>query len=213
MLPGFFMQAFRSLLQPRSLAVLLTTCASLPLASAAAVRGVPNFQTVNDRVYRGGQPSEEGFRNLAAMGIRTIVDLQEEGHRSKAEKKLVKSLGMRYINIPMKGMRNPNDKQVSHALKTLQDDSHAPVFVHCKRGADRTGMVVACYRIEHDNWEPQRALSEARSYGMSWYQFPLQRYVLNYRPHSHGLLPGVDGIAGSIREKAASVIDHGIHRE
>ena len=77
-------------------------------------------------------------------------------------------------------MTTPKDKQISHALREMNDTSRGPVFVHCKRGADRTGVVVACYRIEHDNWSRREALGEARDHGMSWYQFPLQKYVMNY---------------------------------
>ena len=175
----------------------------MPTYAATGVRGVPNFQSVNDQVYRGGQPTAEGFRELAAMGVKTIVDLQEKDERSHAEHKLVHSLGMHYVNIPMKGMTTPKDKQISHALKELKAD-RGPVFIHCHRGADRTGVVLACYRIEHDNWSREEALREARSYGMSWYQFPLQRYVMRYQPHSHG---GIDDLAGSIRDKASGILD------
>ena len=73
------------------------------------------FQTVNDRVYRGGQPTDRGFRELAAAGVKTVVDLREDDERSKDEKRLVKALGMRYVNIPMKGMTTPSDKQISTA--------------------------------------------------------------------------------------------------
>jgi tyrosine-protein phosphatase SIW14 len=177
-----------------------------------SVKGVPNFHVVNKQLFRGGQPTDAGFRNLAAMGVKTIVDLQEEGDRSHDEKRIVKALGMHYVNVPMKGMTTPKEKQVSHALKALDDNSDGPVFIHCKRGADRTGVVIACYRIQHDRWDNQKALSEARSYGMSWYQFPLQRYVKDYEPRdSSGLDPA--GIADSIREKSvdlAEKVSHGI---
>jgi protein-tyrosine phosphatase len=87
---------------------------------------------------------------------------------------------MRYVSIPMKGMESPTDEQVSTALALMNDSAAGPVFVHCKRGADRTGAVVACYRIGHDHWDAAKSLSEARSLGMSWYQLALQRYVNNY---------------------------------
>jgi protein-tyrosine phosphatase len=64
----------------------------------------------------------------------------------------------------------------------LEDSSTGPVFVHCRRGADRTGAVVACYRIEHDHWKNERALAEARSLGMRWFGKAIQSYVLNYQP-------------------------------
>jgi tyrosine-protein phosphatase SIW14 len=160
---------------------------------------VPNFHIVNDQVLRGGQPTDAGFKNLADRGVKTIVDLQEDGTRARDEKRLVKALGMKYVNIPMKGMATPTDKQIAHALKALNDTSDGRVFIHCKRGADRTGMVIACYRVQHDGWENQKALSEARTNGMSWYQFPLQRYVRSYEPHgSSGIDPAE--IADSVRD-------------
>ena len=174
------------------------------VTSIKTIEGVPNFHVVNDQVLRGGQPTDEGLRNLAAAGVKTIVDLQEEGERSHDEKKLVKALGMRYVNVPMKGMTTPKEKQVSHALKALNDNSDGPVFIHCKRGADRTGVVIACYRIQHDHWDNKKALSEARNYGMSWYQFPLQRYVRSYEPDDDsGFDPA--GIADSIREESVDL--------
>src|SRR5438552_416449 len=197
----------------RALAVSASFFGLSVLASAdPSVKGVPNFRVVNDQVLRGGQPTDAGFRNLAAMGVKTIVDLTEEGERSHDEKKLVKALGMHYVSVPMKGMTTPKEKQISHALKALKDNSDGPVFIHCKRGADRTGVVIACYRIEHDGWDNQKALTEARNYGMSWYQFPLQRYVKAYEPHDNsGLDPA--GIADSIREKSvdlAEKVSHGL---
>src|SRR2546426_1139871 len=86
--------------------------------------------------HRRGEPSEEGFRNLAASGVHTIVDLREDDARSKREKKLVKSLSMHYLNIPMRGMHTPHRKQVEHALKVLNEEKAGPVFIHCQRGAD-----------------------------------------------------------------------------
>ena len=188
---------------------LLSACVFLyglsPLASAEpTVKGVPNFHVVNDQVLRGGQPSGTGFKNLAGMGVTTVIDLQEDGPRAKNEKKLVKALGMRYINIPMKGMTTPKEKQISHALKALNDGSKGLVFIHCKRGADRTGVVIACYRIRHDGWENQKALSEARGYGMSWYQIPLQRYVKNYEPSDSAAFDAA-GLADSVRDETVDL--------
>jgi len=70
----------------------------------------------------------------------------------------------------------------TRVLGLLADGASSPVFVHCQRGAGRTGAVIACYRIEHDHWESKRALSEASSYGMSWYQRALRNYVSHYQP-------------------------------
>ena len=161
------------------------------------VASIPNFHAVNERVYRGGQPSAQGFVDLSRLGVKTVLNLREEDDTSKYEKKLVKELGMRYVHVPMKGMSTPSDQQISKSLHVLDDPDAGPVFVHCQRGADRTGAVIACYRVKHDNWRNAEALAEARQYGLSWYQFQLQRYVSRYEPR--------DSVADGITEKAADI--------
>jgi protein tyrosine phosphatase len=74
-------------------------------------------------------------------------------------------------------MHSPTDEQIVSALKVMNDTSTGPVFVHCKRGADRTGTVIACYRISHDRWAVTKALDEASGYGMSWFQIAMRHYV------------------------------------
>jgi len=161
------------------------------LTSLTAVSGwadspdgnLPNFQKVNDHVFRGGQPTADGFRELAQRGIKTVIDLRQIGEHSQAdEEKIVTSLGMRYASIPMAGMSRPKDDQVIAALALLSDTASGPVFVHCKRGADRTGMVIAVYRVSQDGWENKRALDEAKSYGMSFFERAIQHYVVDYKP-------------------------------
>ena len=86
---------------------------------------------------------------------------------------------MHYANVPLSDIWAPSNQQISKVLN-LVDDSASPVFVHCRRGADRTGTVIACYRITHDGWSNRRALREAASYGMSWLEIGMQRYVLGF---------------------------------
>jgi tyrosine-protein phosphatase SIW14 len=142
--------------------------------------GLPNFHQVNDHIYRGGQPSAQGFEHLAKLGIKTVIDLREPGDRSLSERKMVEADGMRYTSVPMAGFHAPTGEQVSKVLKMLDDSSAAPVFIHCRRGADRTGTVIACYRVWHDHWENRKALQEAKSMGMSWLERAMQNYVLHY---------------------------------
>ena len=165
-----------------STALLLLSLGS-PAGAAAAgseVPGVANFHQVGPRVYRGAQPTAGGFGNLARLGIQTVIDLREAGERSQAEERAVKAAGMRYVNVPMKGHRTPSAENVEKVLALMESGSAGPVFVHCKRGADRTGMVVACYRIRHDGWGNDHALQEARLNGMSWTQLALHHYVMRY---------------------------------
>lgn len=147
---------------------------------AAAQANLPNFHKVDEHVYRGAQPTPEGFRNLANLGIRTVVDLRGSEHSEAAEKKIVEADGMRYVSIPMRGMSTPSDKQISDALKLLSDSASGPVFVHCRRGADRTGAVIACYRISHDRWDTATAMNEANACGMSHLQLAIRRYVAQF---------------------------------
>jgi protein tyrosine phosphatase (PTP) superfamily phosphohydrolase (DUF442 family) len=144
---------------------------------------LPNFQKVDDHVYRGAQPTVSGFKDLAERGIKTIVDLRDIGEHSQAdEQRVVTGLGMQYVSIPMQGMSTPKNDQVAAVLTLLDNATSGPVFVHCKRGADRTGTVIAVYRISHDGWNSKRALSEAKSYGMSVFQRAMQHYVTDYKP-------------------------------
>jgi len=179
---------------------ILSLAASLTLSSAWASsqsENLPNFQKVDDHVYRGAQPTNNGFKDLAERGIKTVVDLRDIGEHSQAdEQKAVTDLGMRYVSIPMLGMSTPKDQQIAAVLALLNDVTTGPVFVHCKRGADRTGTVIAVYRMFHDGWDSKRALSEAKSYGMSVFQRAMQHYVTNYK--RAGSLANADATAPSL---------------
>jgi len=165
------------------------------LAEAPAI---PNFHQVNDHVYRGGQPPADSWPSLAALGVKTVIDLRrEDEHSSAAEAQVVAAAGMKYVNVPMKGVVAPSNEQIAKVLTLL--NSGEPVFVHCKRGADRTGAVIACYRIAHDNWQRAQALKEAKSHGMGMVQFGLKSYIMAFQPTMVGLAPRASGGGDSQR--------------
>ena len=146
---------------------------------------LPNFHQVNAGLYRGAQPKADGMRKLAALGIKTIINLRAADERSRAEETEARAAGLRYFNIPMEGLSRPKDEQVERALAIINDAANQPVFVHCKRGADRTGTLIAIYRIMHDGWSSEDALREAKRYGMSWMEFGMKDYVRDYsRDHA-----------------------------
>lgn len=151
----------------------------LPLF-AGSVPGIKNFDKVDDHVYRGGQPTDAGFQYLASQGIKTVIDLREAGDRSQAEERAVSAAGMKYINVPMTGLTPPTESEIARILSTLEDSTSGPVFVHCQRGADRTGAVIAAYHIDHDHWDNPRALKDAKAHGMSPFQFPRKSYIKTF---------------------------------
>ena len=154
----------------------------IPAFAGSNPGGLSNFYKIDQHVWRGAQPDADGFAALAKMGVKTVLDLRGPEHSEADEKQIVESLGMHYVSVPMLGMHTPTEDQISRAMSLMNDTTAWPVFVHCQRGADRTGAVVACYRIGHDHWDNKKALSEARSFGMSWYQRALQSYVKGYEP-------------------------------
>src|SRR5262249_35840377 len=124
------------------------------------------------------------FKYLAKLGVETVIDLRETDDRARAEEKVVKATGMKYVNVPMTGLTPPTGAEIARILGILEDKTTGPVFVHCRRGADRTGAVIASYRINHDRWDNGRALREAKKCGMSFFQFPRQNYILAFVPRT-----------------------------
>jgi uncharacterized protein (TIGR01244 family) len=165
----------------KALSALAVSVSIAALPALAGVPAIPNFHQVNDHLYRGGQPAPEAWPSLAQMGIKTVIDLRrEDEHSTAAEAQAVTAAGMKYINVPMKGVVAPGDDQIAKIMAVL--DLHEPVFVHCKRGADRTGAVIACYRISRDGWARQQALQEAKSFGMGSLQLGLKHYIMTFQP-------------------------------
>ncbi len=143
---------------------------------------VRNFVEVNDHLYRGGAPSNLGLEELAAIHVSTIIDLREPGEGTGFEKQAVTMLGMKYVNIPMRPFSAPSQEQIEKVLSLLMHNDGGPIFVHCRRGKDRTGTVIACYRMEHDHWDKRTALAEARKHGMSFTERGMRTFILDFTP-------------------------------
>jgi protein tyrosine phosphatase (PTP) superfamily phosphohydrolase (DUF442 family) len=166
--------------RPAWLRYLLLAILAATAMRAAVVDGVGNFYKVNDHLYRGAQPTDRGFRSLSQLGIRTVLDLRIPEERSNQEEKIVKSLGMRYVHLPMNGSQYPTDAEIQKALSVLDDRSAWPIFVHCREGKDRTGAVIACDRIAREGWTNTRALAEAKSRGMHRSKHALEDYIEHF---------------------------------
>ncbi len=161
-------------------------CLLLVIAlSAAGERGLPpkegihNFGKINDNLYRGAQPDAAGIRNLARLGIKSIINLRMTNDVWKAEAAEAFANGITYTNVPLKGVGRPSNTQVA-TLLDLIETLPAPVFIHCRLGCDRTGTIIACYRIRRAGWPNEAALEEARKYGLSKLEHGMIRYIRDF---------------------------------
>jgi protein tyrosine/serine phosphatase len=156
---------------------------SLCAAAELPVVHVRNFGKVNDHIYRGGEPTAVGLQELGAMGVKTIIDLRQAHEGTNLEKEEAGKLKIKYINIPLGELSAPSKAQMEQILELLQNDS-GTFFVHCRRGKDRTGTVIACYRIQHDGWDNRHALEEAKEHGISSLERGMRSYILHFVPVS-----------------------------
>jgi tyrosine-protein phosphatase SIW14 len=135
------------------------------VARKATLAGVPNFGEVSPTLYRGGHPTEAGFERLAELGIKIIVDVR--GGPSKGEQKQVTKLGMQYVSIPWRCF-HPQDERIARFLEIVQKSRGKKIFVHCRLGDDRTGLMIATYRMAEQGWTAEEAMKEMKAFGFSW---------------------------------------------
>ena len=141
---------------------------------------IKNFGQMTEKFYRGAQPKEEDYPSLAALGIKTVIDLQDEPR--SYEKSAVEAAGMRYVNIPMVAKAYPKPEQVEAFLKLVDDPETGKFYVHCAGGRHRTGVMGAVYRFTHDNWNYDRVYAEMKEYDFysSWGHGPMKKFVQDY---------------------------------
>lgn len=126
--------------------------------------GVENLHKVSEFLYRGAQPTKEGMKQLKELGIKTIVNLRSF-HSDRDE---IGDTGLSYEHIYMKTW-HAEDKEVERFLKIVTDPNRTPVFVHCQRGADRTGTMCAIYRVAVQDWKKDEAIEEMIKGGYGFY--------------------------------------------
>lgn len=123
---------------------------------------IKNFGQMDERFYRGAQPKKEDYKDLAALGIKTVIDLQAEP--KDYEKSMVEALGMRYVNIPMVDKEYPKQEWVDAFLKVVNDPTTGKFYVHCAGGRHRTGAMGAVYRYTKYGWNYDQVYAEMKKY-------------------------------------------------
>jgi len=134
------------------------------IAKRSFVKGVPNFGAVDAMLFRGAQPTREGFGQLAAMGIAIVVDLRKNHPLENAE---VTRLGMQYVAIPWE-CYHPRNKSIAEFLSLIRNNPGKKIFVYCHLGTDRTGMMIAAFRMSQQGWSAAEARREMEAFGFSF---------------------------------------------
>ena len=143
--------------------------------------GLPQFGVISEQLYRGAQPTDQGFGELKKLGIGIVVNLRHEADAIARERGIVESEGMQYVSIPWRGKLDPKPEQVAQFLRLLKANPDKKVFVHCERGSERTGVMVATYRMSREHWTPDQALNEMEAFRFRGLSFGhLKRFVRDF---------------------------------
>ena len=126
-------------------------------------KGITNFGEVTPHLYRGGLLRGDGIKALKKLGIDIVIDTHAN---DSSEERDTRALGMRYVAIPWH-CPWPKDEVFAKFLKVLKENKGKKVFVHCRLGDDRTGMMVAAYRMAEEGWSPEEAMKEMKSFGFT----------------------------------------------
>lgn len=118
---------------------------------------ISNFGQMDENFYRGARPKAEDMQALAALGIKTIIDLTDNSR--EREQPAVEAAGMHYVNIPIVDKKNPSAAQIEEFLKLTSDPATGKFYVHCAGGRHRTGVMGAVYRF-NQNWSYDQVYAE-----------------------------------------------------
>jgi protein tyrosine phosphatase (PTP) superfamily phosphohydrolase (DUF442 family) len=157
------------------------------------IPGVRNAGKITDVLYRGAQPREQGLSELKKLGITTIVDLRGENREKIAwERQHAESLGIRFVHIPVSGWSPPSDNQVAQFLSLFRGGTQQKIFVHCLFGDDRTGVLVATYRMAYEKWSAEQAMREMYYFGFNGFWHPAMKSFIRDFPSRLNSSPSFD---------------------
>src|SRR5262245_7233228 len=175
--------------------------ASQRVAPATAVNlssiRIDNFGSINATYFRGAQPQGRDYADLAALGVKTLINLTSDDADAN-EQADAERAGMKYVQIAMTTHDAPTDKQLAEFLGIVNDPANQPVYVHCVGGRHRTGVMTAAYRITHDGWTGDKAFAEMKQYkfGADFLHPEFKAFVQAYRPAASAI-PAVATVAST----------------
>jgi protein tyrosine/serine phosphatase len=152
---------------------------------------VCNFHEVDAQLYRGGRPDPSAYPKLERLGVRTIINLEEDDHAkhegdalARYNSTLKPDERIDFISFPITqeeiNRTGIADDQVERLFQMIRS-ARKPVFIHCYYGRDRTGAVVALYRMAIEGVPYQRAYEEALHYRFSPEDIGLKRTLDRYK--------------------------------
>jgi tyrosine-protein phosphatase SIW14 len=145
---------------------------------------LPRFHRINEKLYRGAQPGRGGFLLLRQLGVKTVINLRGSNEDTLSEERYARALGLNYFSVPIGRIGRPSDAKVQRVLAIINAAENQPVFVHCNYGRDRTGLMIAIYRLANEGWTAEEAQREASRHGMFWWKFGLKSYIRDYYSRS-----------------------------
>jgi protein tyrosine/serine phosphatase len=126
---------------------------------------IGNFHKVSNEIYRGARPKKSDLEDLKKSGFKTIVNIENDDESVAREKKWAQELGLRFVNIPLSAYETPQNRAVGRILALLSEKDHQPLFLHCKFGRDRTGLVIGLFRVDVESWAPNESYQEMLDLG------------------------------------------------
>jgi tyrosine-protein phosphatase SIW14 len=170
-----------------SLSAFAVPVSAQPGITAAAVDvskiRIDNFGRIDANYFRGGQPEGRDYADLAALGVKTIVNLTSDDAQAN-EQSSARGAGLKYFQIPMTTHTAPTDAQLAEFFRIVNDPANQPVYVHCVGGRHRTGVMTAAYRMAEDGWTADQAFREMNQYkfGADFLHSEFKDFVYRYRP-------------------------------
>ena len=144
---------------------------------------IDNFGRVSSSYYRGAAPDDGEYANLAAFGIKMVVDLRGDD-TDGGDESLARRAGMKYTHLPMTTHEAPTPAMIRTFLQVVTDPANQPVYVHCVGGRHRTGVMTAVYRMSQDGWSAAQAFKEMKQFkfGADFLHPEFKQFVYGFHP-------------------------------